>query len=380
MAPGAALDRNRPACCNAVESFVQNRHKDEHRRKVSGARSLINNSWSVREESRIQASRRNVKREQVQDDRFSNIERENMRLLLRMQEIDKRSERESCSAPAGKGGARRFVMAGNALVAAAAPGRNMPRSNSVPAGAGRGSNFDHRLKEMRRIDDENQRLLRRLRGTKSTVNNSRMEDQHRAQQKLMRMRQEHGPKLVQRGPLPFDPLPPQSAAELENERVCNLHSELERRLAALEIEEDRAQTDDELPSPCGSEGSPVGDRPRRQYLGGDIPEASRALTEALMGSDFAKEFNAAPLQSPDEDADQETGEQEEPVEPLAAPEAEEAESNEKQSAAMIMKACEAIDAQEIDALTAGERYLDYENVVQRARASLELVGPAGVHF
>jgi len=72
--------------------------------------------------------------------------------------------REDVSGPASKAGKpagpdRRFVMAGNMLVAEK-PGKNITRSNSVPAGASRGSNFDHRLREMRRIDDENQRLLK----------------------------------------------------------------------------------------------------------------------------------------------------------------------------------------------------------------------------
>jgi len=208
-----------------------------------------------------------------------------------------------------------------------------------------------------------------------------MEDQHRAQQKFMRMRQEHAPKEPQKGPLPFS-MPPLSESDLEDQRLCNLHSELQHRLEALELEEHQDHVDEEGRSPSGSSvgGSPSGHHAaRRQYLGGDIPEASRALTEALMGSEFAEEFNSLPPEF-NETADAAEQETEEQLEP-EVPEAQNGvQKDEKEEAGLIMKACEAIDAREIQNFAGSDQYLCYENVVQRARTSLEMVGDAALHL
>eukprot|EP00913_Durusdinium_trenchii_P009734 g9146.t1 len=52
-----------------------------------------------------------------------------------------------------------------------------------PAGA--------RVKELQRIDAENQRLLKRLQGTKAAVNMSKLDKEHKVQQQYMRMHCEH---------------------------------------------------------------------------------------------------------------------------------------------------------------------------------------------
>ncbi|CAE8614670.1 unnamed protein product, partial [Polarella glacialis] len=78
MAPGV----------DPVEDFVRQRHLDAHKRKVARSQSTISTRWEVREESKLLPRRQNPKKEQLMEDRFSNIERENMRLLNRMQEIE----------------------------------------------------------------------------------------------------------------------------------------------------------------------------------------------------------------------------------------------------------------------------------------------------
>merc|ERR1719237_780388 len=68
------------------------------------------------------------------------------------------------------------------------------RSSSLPA-QGRGSNSGARTRELRRIDAENQKLLRRLRSTKASVSVSQLEEEHRAKRGLVRLRCEHQPAL-----------------------------------------------------------------------------------------------------------------------------------------------------------------------------------------
>lgn len=379
MAPGTCVDRNRPACCAAVESFVAAKHRDAHKQKVSRARSLVNNGWSVREETKLQASRRNVKNDQQQDHRYADIERENMRLLIRMQEIDQRREAER-----RRGGERH--QRAEACTAAAqivlgvpqkvVPTRCISRSASVPC-KGRGSNEDARMRELRRIDNENQRMLKRLQTTRPTVSNKSFEDQHNAQQKVMRMRQERGPRMPPSlVPLPFSAKPENDVDE-DEERIQGLHAALQRRVEELEHMDDVAVSDDGAlppvtPPSARSEASrsaaepgdacEIIDRPdaieRREYVGGQLPEHSRALVEKLMEELGDLENKAA---AP-EQYQRET-----------SPPAEEDVDDDKDAVARILAAADALDV--APTMAAQHRdYLCYDNVIQRSRATLEAAG------
>jgi len=389
MAPGACIGRNGPACCAAVENFVAARHRDAHKQKVTRARSLVNNGWSVREETKLAPSRRNVKNDRQQDDRFANIERENMRLLMKMQEIDQRRDAErrreaaqrphdflppqrteACTEAARIATAARIVLG---VPQKLAPTRCIARSASVPS-KGRGSNEDARMRELRRIDSENQRMLKRLQTTRPTVSNKSFEDQHQMQQRVMRMRQERGPKMPPSlVPLPFG-AQPENDVDVEEERIEGLHAAMQRRLEELEQMEEVAVSDDgalppATPPSARSEASRSAAEPgddcetiarpdhieQREYVGGQMPEHSRLLVEKLMEElEDLENKAAAPMQDQRD----------------TSPPVEEDADDDKDAVARILAAADALDV--APTMAAPHRdYLCYDNVIQRSRATLE---------
>lgn len=181
MAPGLSAGQGfGPVCNRGVEALLVARRRDRHRRILAGSRARVDNGWSQNEVRRLQASRSNVKRHQAEDERLGDINKENGRLVMKMHEIDQRREPVST---AGQAAAQ--LVLGGALLSA--------RTSSVPAG----SNARGRAHEFARIDDENQKLLRRLHGTKPTVDVKAMEDHHQGLQKVMRMRCELQPEPLQ---------------------------------------------------------------------------------------------------------------------------------------------------------------------------------------
>lgn len=184
MAPGLSAGQGfGPVCNKGVEAFLVARRRDRHRRIVASSRARIDNGWSQNEERRLQASKTNAKRHQTEDERLSGINKENGRLVLRMHEIDHR--REPLSARTSSSQVVAQLVLGGAPLSA--------RTSSVPAG----SNVRGRANEFARIDDENQKLLRRLHGARPTVDAKAMEDRYQEQQKVMRMRCELQPEPLQ---------------------------------------------------------------------------------------------------------------------------------------------------------------------------------------
>mmetsp|Transcript_56124 Transcript_56124/g.180126 ORF Transcript_56124/g.180126 Transcript_56124/m.180126 type:complete len:336 (-) Transcript_56124:315-1322(-) len=329
MAPGMAVERRAPVCSAAVENFVRNRHLNAHREKVSRSRTLVNNSWAPEELQRLQTSRRNVKREQLQGDRFANIERENLRLLGRMQEIEHRGPAKA---------AAHAVLAGAS--ATALPAAVVRNASLPPSGAG--SRLPARLQELRRIDVENQRLLKRLHGTKASVSLLRLDEEHRSQQQLMRMRCEHQRSEWKAPP----PRRSASAAELQvlapvetAELYAAGHGEpFEQEPPALELLELE-------PSGQEPQGLAVDTQEPGQAdalspaFGGAIPAASRALAEALLAGHFSSQSQAA----------------------AAEQDAEAAAAEAKDAAAAALRMATALDA-------GSEDLLAYGDVVQRLRS------------
>lgn len=250
MAPGIALERKAPIACAAVENFVRDRQYNAHRRNVSRSRTTIDNTWSSREEQKLQVSRVNVKKLQVNQDRFTDIEKENIRLLARMQDIDRQG----------------VVKAAGGIIVGTGPAR----CSSVPAMSAPGSRVGQRVKELKRIDAENQRLLKRLQGTKATVSMTKLDEAHKVQQKFMRMRCERQhPDWKEDLPLPM------AKAEEPTEDV---------------VEEQGTDEDaEECDSPLGSEKS------MHSPFAGVIPKASQALVEELMAAYQRDKDEAAQL-------------------------------------------------------------------------------------
>ncbi|CAD7955271.1 unnamed protein product [Amoebophrya sp. A120] len=135
----------------AVEDQDQQRVYDLHRKKITNVKSRICSNWSEREVQKLQPSLRNAKRDQLQSEKHSQIERENFRLLQRFMEIDGAKPKTT----------------------------RAPKTHSMPAA---------RRAELERIERENQGLLKRITTQKSTINTKKMESEHENQQRIMRLR------------------------------------------------------------------------------------------------------------------------------------------------------------------------------------------------
>mmetsp|Transcript_1526 Transcript_1526/g.4596 ORF Transcript_1526/g.4596 Transcript_1526/m.4596 type:complete len:339 (+) Transcript_1526:68-1084(+) len=338
MAPGVSLSRGAPVCCAAVENFVNDRHLRALQRKVSHSRTSINNNWSQEEERRLQTSRRNVKREQVRNDRFANIEGENMRLLMKMQEIEHRGPaRAAASAVLGP------------------PPPKCARGGSLPP-VGTGSKSNARVRELRRIDEDNQRLLRRLQGAKSSVCLPALEEQHQRRQKVMRMRCEHQrsewrelyppPKLgAARLQQPLSPVDSEGQIDAECERLLQLQERLRSKMdLATSLSDTAAWPEAESegqPSPRSAAETPSGGI--GSMLGGVLPASSKAMVDSLLAEDAAR--HAAEMERLKDDPNED---------------AEDAANAAKEAAANALRMAMAVDA-------SSEGLLAYGDVVQRFR-------------
>jgi len=341
---------------------MQNRHQEVHKRNLSIAKTKIRNKWSDREEERIAASRRNVKREQVIEDRYNNIERENLRILVRMQEIEHRGPAKAAAS---------LALAGSASVRA---------SSSLPP-PGAGSKATQRVKELRRIDSENQRMLKRLQTVKGSVDRSQTEKQFKHQQKIMRMGMQNPNEVrmsevrqANRSLLPPRLPTPDPAMDEEVERLIRLRDSLLGKVE--EPVEDLAAThpddggDNEMmrrSRSCGStfgsrqvsrQGSREGSRPPTgqqqrtpaararspltKFSAGVIPQNSKDIVEALFAAHQREEREEEDLDDDAEDA--------------------------KDAAARALR-----DAQAID-VAGGDEILSYGNLVARGREAYKHAG------
>lgn len=255
---------------------MHDKRNDVHRGNLTRVRSGINNGWSSREEQRLAPSRRNAKKDQIQADRNRDIDKENIRLLLRMHEIDshKRTERRSASVPPP------------------------PRDRAA------GSNNGARMKELNRIDAENKRMLGRLRTATSSVSISKLEEQHKSQQRIMQMRcceePMQNPRAVRvQGRPPMVPrsasasrLPPlvPSGQSPSSEDRCALEEDLgsERSGGSRPASGSRGylhDADANSPAPAPRQTTP---RLHEGSMGLNLPEASRRLAARLLAADDAE--------------------------------------------------------------------------------------------
>jgi len=243
----------------------------------------------------LQTSRRNAKKELQQEERFQGIERENMRLLLRMHEIERRSAAKSAAQVVLGGG-------GDAVKAAASAAA---RSGSCPAG----SRTNVRMKELRRIDSENQRMLKRLQGAKSSVSMKDLNERNRQQEGYMRLRcNEQRPEWQREdaarrraanqarlaraaSEAPRDPV------DEEMEALSRLQDHFRRQAEddGADFEREQEELAGEPLSFRGSHaGSPqaILSPPRqREGIGGQIPASSQAIVDQLM-ADHLREAEA----------------------------------------------------------------------------------------
>jgi len=357
MAPGMALDTKRPKCSDQVEELMRRKHLEAHKRNIARTKSTICNQWSVREELKLAPARRNAKKELVAEERYSSIEKENRRLLGRMQEIERKGSQKAAA----------HLVLGS--------GPSMQRSASVPAAGSRAST---RNKELRRIDAENQRLLKRLQGAKSSVDLAAKEQSYQVQQGYMKMRCEHQKedwilervqneallaahlkeRAAARAPPP-EPAPisiePAGPSDAECIRLLHLQDKLRARAEDAEEggeelpegehlqeggdESEEAVAARALEEAEGADGEPSAtpkkERTALSYAG-LIPEASEKLVDKLM-AEYAEQ------QAKDEE------------DSLAA--ADDA----KAAAAAAFREAEALDVASEDV------FLSYERVVQQRR-------------
>jgi hypothetical protein len=78
-----------PRKASVVKQWEDYKNYNRHCDKVEQVKSSIDNSWSMRQDNKLEPSRYNAKKEQMTADRYGQIERENRRLLLKMMEIDR---------------------------------------------------------------------------------------------------------------------------------------------------------------------------------------------------------------------------------------------------------------------------------------------------
>lgn len=183
-----ALAPSGSSFCNApVEAFMRGRHQEAHSARLRQSRSCVE---SRRAQHEAECAQRDVRREHSKEEHRREIHRENLRLLQRLEEIDRRpsldssSSRDRSSRPesvrpqSGESGRRRPSSAPTA-------GRAGRRQR---AGARAGSlNAGVRAEEQRRIQQENLKLLQRLQGCKPSVNSARLEAEHRENRRAMQM-------------------------------------------------------------------------------------------------------------------------------------------------------------------------------------------------
>merc|ERR1719463_391036 len=144
--------------------YAERVHRGLHDSKVRSASAQVHTMWKPEDADKHESMRRNGKREQVAMDRQRDIERENMRLLQRFHEI-------------GSNGV------------GTTSATTMPRSM---AKGPRTLNAGSRKKELDRIQNENQHMLRRLQSVKATkaLGKESLSKSHAAHQKLVALRQQ----------------------------------------------------------------------------------------------------------------------------------------------------------------------------------------------
>lgn len=216
-----------PRKASVVKQWEDYRNYNRHCDKVEQVKSSIDNSWSMRQDDKLQASRFNAKKEQNTADRYGEIERENRRLLLKMMEIDRnggktnsRPQRESSRGSQRSGSQR--------------SGSQPPPADRRVAPA--------RQRELERIDAENLKLLKRIQKAKPSMSVSKLDSQHSQQQKVMKMRCNNRPES--------QPAADRSASRRAHEP--DTWDEEFRKLCALE-ERLRGQADDEEVAPEGND-------------------------------------------------------------------------------------------------------------------------------
>jgi len=163
-----------PRKASVVKQWEDYRNYNRHCDKVEQVKSSIDNSWSMRQDNKLQASRFNAKKEQNTADKYGEIERENRRLLLKMMEID-RNGGKTDSKPRRESS------------------RGSQRSGSQPPPAERRV-APARQRELERIDAENLKLLKKIQKAKPSMSASKLDSQHSHQQKIMRMRCNNRPE------------------------------------------------------------------------------------------------------------------------------------------------------------------------------------------
>lgn len=236
------------------------------------------------------------------------------------------------------------------------------------------------MRELRRIDAENQKLLKRISGAKPTIANKKNEEEHQAQQKIMRMRQEHGPRMPpSQIPLPFSAINAAHQEDVESKRLQDLvesmqkkvedEEALEKQPVEEEICDEGADTDD-IPlsgrSSASNAAPPEKDHTDhtegREYTAGVMPNHSKSLVDKLMEEmEELEQRNKQP----------ETVVEKEDAEDTRRQEAE----FDRDAVVKMLAAADALDTcspQDLAPLASdGGGYMSYENVIQRSRAALE---------
>lgn len=145
------MDRAIPVGNKICSRRIQQREQDLHRERIKNMKSQVDTRIPM--VATLEHVKVNLKKEQMMEDRYTEIDRDNRILLKKMTHIMKQQN--------------------NTLSLT-------PRTPRVPASGGPVSlNKDARKKEMLRITKENQSILRRIQQAQPVYNHVEWEDEHR---------------------------------------------------------------------------------------------------------------------------------------------------------------------------------------------------------
>lgn len=162
--------RAKPVGSRVCYDKVQQRQYEMHRKKLSTIKPSVDN----KSPPRFKHMELNLKRAQVEEERYASIERDNRRLLQRMTDI----------------------MTTQPMPQAGGP---VPEAGSPPGP--KSLNKEYRKKQLMKITEENSQILRRIQTRRPYYNHLEWEDEFRKNEDLVKSIQQLPPLPSQRRPV-----------------------------------------------------------------------------------------------------------------------------------------------------------------------------------
>eukprot|EP00451_Oxyrrhis_marina_P024182 CAMPEP_0204346702 /NCGR_PEP_ID=MMETSP0469-20131031/27381_1 /ASSEMBLY_ACC=CAM_ASM_000384 /TAXON_ID=2969 /ORGANISM="Oxyrrhis marina" /LENGTH=279 /DNA_ID=CAMNT_0051332367 /DNA_START=40 /DNA_END=879 /DNA_ORIENTATION=- len=157
---------------DAGAKFMVDQQMKWHEKKVESGRNRVVTQWNDFEAQQLTSMRQHHRKDFQKKERFDQIDKENMRMLQKFMDIDSRR-----------------------------PGPVAPPAVKGPTTL----NQPRRRKEADRINSENARLLKKIQQAKSSVSFTKLDNDHKRQQHVMRLRCEHAGSSRRHSSVPVAP-------------------------------------------------------------------------------------------------------------------------------------------------------------------------------